>query len=50
MQTLLTNTFKLSVKKLHNNQKEALKVAIQEIEKKITVGDLKTGDLEEIRV
>ena len=50
MKTLQTNTFKHSTKKLHNNQKEALKTAIQEIEKNITIGDLKTGDLIGIRV
>jgi len=50
MKILQTNTFKRSTKKLYKNQKEALKKAIQEIEKNVTIGDLKTGDLAGIRV
>lgn len=50
MKILQTNRFKNAAQKLHKNQKEALKTAIQKIEKNIIIGDLKTGDLAEIRV
>lgn len=50
MKILQTNAFKRSAKKLHTNQKEAVKLAIQKIEKNIAIGNLKTGDLIGIRV
>jgi mRNA-degrading endonuclease RelE of RelBE toxin-antitoxin system len=47
---LVTNTFKRSSKKLHRNQISILEKAIEKIESKPTVGELKIGDLAGIRI
>ena len=45
-----TRTFKNTIKKLHNNQKHELNLAIKEIIKNPLVGQVKKGDLSEVRV
>ena len=50
MKVLLTHTFKRAAKKLHSNQRDILKEAIEDIQEKPTNGELKTGDLSNIRV
>ncbi len=50
MKTLQTSAFKRSVKKLHRNQKTILEKAIQTIQNNPLAGDLKKGDLADVRV
>lgn len=45
-----TTNFKKTIKKLHYNQKKDLDMAIKTIAQNPIVGDLKTGDLADIRV
>ncbi|MGL9717156.1 MAG: type II toxin-antitoxin system RelE/ParE family toxin [Wolbachia sp.] len=45
MKILLTNTFKRSMKKLHNNQLPKLEEAIKQIQDNPYIGELKLGDL-----
>lgn len=50
MKILQTNAFKKSVKKLHRNQKIVLEDAIQTIQTNPLIGELKKGDLADVRV
>ena len=50
MQILQTRSFQKSVKKLHNNQKIDLHNAIRTIVEQPHVGQLKSGDLSDVRV
>ncbi|WP_353279881.1 type II toxin-antitoxin system RelE/ParE family toxin [Wolbachia endosymbiont (group A) of Ennomos erosarius] len=50
MKILLTNTFKRSMKKLHNNQLPKLEEAIKQIQGNPYIGELKSGDLAGVRV
>lgn len=50
MKILLTNNFKRASKKLHRSQIPVLEKAIQEIQNNPMIGDLKVGDLAEVRV
>ncbi len=50
MKILQTPTFAKQIKKLHSNQKEDLDVAITAIVANPSIGDLKKGDLNGIRV
>ena len=50
MHVLQSHTFKNAVKKLHKNQKESLDEAIKVILGNPLIGELKKGDLAEVRV
>ncbi|MFP3016654.1 MAG: type II toxin-antitoxin system RelE/ParE family toxin [Wolbachia sp.] len=50
MKILLTNTFKRSMKKLHNNQLSKLEEAIKQVQGNPHIGELKSGDLANVRV
>lgn len=50
MKLVQTRNFLKSVKKLHKNQKEALYTAVREIMRDPAIGEMKTGDLAELRV
>ena len=50
MQVLQTRSFQKSVKKLHNHQKIDLDNAIRTIVEQPNVGQLKSGDLSDVRV
>jgi len=50
MYVLQSHTFKNAVKKLHKNQKESLDEAIKVILGNPLIGELKKGDLAEVRV
>jgi mRNA interferase RelE/StbE len=50
MKIFITNTFKKAAKKLHRNQIKILENAIEEIHKNPSIGELKIGDLNNIRV
>ncbi|PIR11288.1 MAG: addiction module toxin RelE [Gammaproteobacteria bacterium CG11_big_fil_rev_8_21_14_0_20_46_22] len=50
MNVFLTNTFKRLIKRLHENQIIELEKAIQQIQEKPLLGDLKSGDLAGVRV
>lgn len=50
MKVFLTNTFKRAAKKLHNNQVAALERAIEHIQEKPFMGEMKVGDLAGVRV
>ena len=44
-----TPTFKRQIKKLHKNQKQDLDKAIYEILKDVHIGEMKKGDLDEVK-
>ena len=50
MKILQTTTFKKQVKNLHKNQKQILDEAIKEVMANPTIGQMKKGDLADIRV
>lgn len=50
MKIFLTNTFKRSAKKLHRKQLTELEQAISQLQKDPLLGELKTGDLAQVRV
>ncbi|WP_341818695.1 type II toxin-antitoxin system RelE/ParE family toxin [Wolbachia endosymbiont (group B) of Ennomos erosarius] len=50
MKVLLTNTFKRSMKKLHNSQLPKLEEAIKQIQDNPCIGELKSGDLAGVRI
>ena len=43
-------TFKRAYKKLHNNQRKSVNEAIREVDSNPEIGELKVGDLREVRV
>lgn len=50
MKIFLTHTFKRSTKKLHRNQIPLLETAIEKVNSDPMIGELKTGDLAQVRV
>lgn len=50
MKIFLTPTFKRSAKKLHRNQIPLLETAIEKVKSNPMIGELKTGDLVQVRV
>jgi mRNA-degrading endonuclease RelE of RelBE toxin-antitoxin system len=50
MKTFITNRFKRAAKKLHKNQIEILEDVVTKIQANPEIGELKSGDLSNIRV
>lgn len=50
MEILQTATFKKQIKKLHQNQKKELDSVIRQLVKDPTLGEMKKGDLNGVRV